>query len=103
MGTSPATTATGSGWPAPATTPAPGRVLNPMRQASRFDPRGDYVRRYVRELAGLDALVIHRPWLLAGRERRALNYPAPIVDIVGDSGPPAAAASGSGSPDRRRS
>ena len=69
----------------------PGRVLNPMRQASRFDPRGDYVRRYVRELAGLDALVIHRPWLLAGRERRALNYPAPIVDIVGDSGPPAAA------------
>ena len=29
----------------------PNRVLNPLRQAKRFDPRGDYVRRYAPELA----------------------------------------------------
>ena len=32
---------------------APTAVLNPLRQADRFDPDGDYVRRYVPELAGL--------------------------------------------------
>jgi deoxyribodipyrimidine photo-lyase len=26
-------------------------VLNPVRQAKRFDPRGEYVRRYVPERA----------------------------------------------------
>jgi deoxyribodipyrimidine photolyase len=29
----------------------PNRVMNPLRQAQRFDPAGDYVRRYVPELA----------------------------------------------------
>jgi deoxyribodipyrimidine photo-lyase len=39
--------------------PRPGRVLNPRRQAVRFDPDGDYVRRYVPELAHLSTAVIH--------------------------------------------
>jgi len=59
----------------------PGRVLNPMRQARRFDPGGDYVRRYVPELAGLDAAVIHQPWKLPSAQRRGLGYPAPIVSV----------------------
>jgi deoxyribodipyrimidine photo-lyase len=59
----------------------PGRVLNPMRQARRFDPDGDYVRRYVPELAGLDAAVIHQPWKLPPAQRRGLGYPAPIVSV----------------------
>ena len=57
----------------------PGRVLSPLRQATRFDPRGDYVRRYVSELAGLDASVIHQPWRLPAAQRRGLGYPGPIV------------------------
>ena len=32
----------------------PNRVLNPIRQAQRFDPDGDYVRRYVPELAHIE-------------------------------------------------
>ncbi len=44
--------------------PRPGRVLNPLRQAQRFDPDGDYVRRYVPELAGLTRHYIHTPWKL---------------------------------------
>jgi deoxyribodipyrimidine photo-lyase len=57
----------------------PGRVLNPLRQAGRFDPDGAYVRRYVPELAGLDAAVIRRPWDQPGLR----GYPAPITESWG--------------------
>jgi deoxyribodipyrimidine photo-lyase len=57
----------------------PGRVLSPLRQATRFDAAGDYVRRYVPELGGLDAVAIRRPWALPESQRR--GYPAPIVEI----------------------
>ncbi len=59
----------------------PGRVLSPLRQARRFDPGGDYVRRYVPELADLDGAAIHRPWARPGRS----GYPAPIIEL-GTSG-----------------
>ncbi len=57
----------------------PNRVLNPIRQAHRFDPHGDYVRRYVPELAGVSGGAVHEPWRL-GAARRALDYPQPLVD-----------------------
>lgn len=57
----------------------PGRVLSPLRQARRFDPRGDYVRRYVIELADVDGPVIHEPWKLPGSQRDRLGYPSPII------------------------
>ncbi len=57
----------------------PNRVLNPLRQAQRFDPRGEYVRRYVPELAGIAGAAVHEPWKL-GRERAALGYPERIVE-----------------------
>jgi deoxyribodipyrimidine photo-lyase len=57
----------------------PNRVLNPLRQARRFDPRGDYVRRYVPELAGVQGGAVHEPWRL-GRVGKALDYPPPLVD-----------------------
>ncbi len=58
----------------------PNRVLNPIRQAHRFDPAGDYVRRYVPELGTIAGRVVHEPWLLAAAARRGLDYPKPIVD-----------------------
>jgi deoxyribodipyrimidine photo-lyase len=58
----------------------PNRVLNPLRQARRFDPEGEYVRRHVPELAGLPAPEVHEPWRLPAAQRRALDYPEPIVD-----------------------
>ncbi|MEV0232066.1 deoxyribodipyrimidine photo-lyase [Nonomuraea sp. NPDC050786] len=42
----------------------PNRSFNPLRQARRYDPMGDYVRRHVPELAGLPAEHIHEPWRL---------------------------------------
>ncbi len=56
----------------------PNRVLNPLRQAERFDPDGEYVRRYLPELEGIEGKAVHRPWRLPAKERQ--RYPAPIVD-----------------------
>jgi len=56
----------------------PGRVLNPVTQAKRHDPDGTYVRRWVPELAALDAPLIHEPWRLAGGVE---GYPDRIVDL----------------------
>ena len=60
----------------------PNRVLNPIRQAHRFDPDGEYVRRYVPELSGVAGRAIHEPWRLPAAQRRGLDYPKPIVDHI---------------------
>ena len=59
----------------------PNRVLNPLRQARRFDPAGHYVRRHVPELAEVDDSRVHTPWLLPDGVRRRLDYPPPIVEV----------------------
>ncbi len=61
----------------------PNRVLNPIRQARRFDPDGAYVRRLVPELAGLEGSAIHEPWKLDPRERARFEYPDPLVPPPG--------------------
>ena len=48
------------------------RIFNPVTQGRRFDPDGEYIRRYVPELT--DAPDPHEPGVLAA------DYPAPIVD-----------------------
>ena len=53
------------------------RIFNPTTQGERFDPGGEYVRRWVPELEGLAGKAVHRPWTVP-LESRA--YPAPIVD-----------------------
>lgn len=62
------------------------RVFNPTLQSRKFDPDGAYIRRWVPELAGLDARQIHEP-AAAGPIELAANgvvlghdYPEPIVD-----------------------
>ena len=49
----------------------PNRVLNPVRQAERFDPQGAYVKRYVPELEPLRGKEIFDPG--APRASRASN------------------------------
>ncbi|WP_327322412.1 DNA photolyase family protein [Streptomyces sp. NBC_01210] len=58
----------------------PNRVLNPLAQAKRFDPQGDYVRRWVPELAQLAGPAVHQPWNLDGLDRARLDYPDPLVE-----------------------
>jgi deoxyribodipyrimidine photo-lyase len=60
----------------------PNRVLNPLRQAQRFDPHGEYVRRHIPELSTVSGGAVHEPWKLAAGERRRLGYPRRILDHV---------------------
>ncbi|MFZ9397755.1 MAG: cryptochrome/photolyase family protein [Ilumatobacteraceae bacterium] len=54
------------------------RVFNPVLQGERYDPTGDYVRRFVPELADLPTAQIHAPW--AKGKGIPLGYTEPIVD-----------------------
>lgn len=51
------------------------RIFNPVEQGKRFDPLGEYIRKYVPELAHLSASEIHEPWLYPHE-----GYPDPIVN-----------------------
>ncbi len=54
------------------------RVFNPITQGLRFDPVGDYVRRWVPELDHLPGKLAHEPWKSeVGYEQ---DYPLRIVD-----------------------
>lgn len=54
------------------------RVFNPITQGIRFDPHGDYVRRWVPELAHIEGAAVHEPWLLL--DGLTQGYPERIVD-----------------------
>jgi len=58
------------------------RTMNPVTQGRRHDPDGDYVRRYVPELAEVAGPAVHEPWKLPAALRRKLDYPNPIVDFA---------------------
>jgi deoxyribodipyrimidine photo-lyase len=62
------------------------RVFNPISQGRKFDPDGDYVRRWIPELARMPSKHIHAPWEAppqivaeAGIEL-GVDYPHPIID-----------------------
>jgi deoxyribodipyrimidine photo-lyase len=55
----------------------PNRMLNPLRQAKRFDPDGEYVRRYIPELDALEGPGVHEPWRAGSALVR--DYPERIV------------------------
>lgn len=52
------------------------RVFNPILQGYKFDPEGNYVRKYIPELRNIMGAQVHEPWGLLGAE----SYPDPIVD-----------------------
>jgi deoxyribodipyrimidine photo-lyase len=61
------------------------RIFNPVTQAGNFDPDGEYVRRWVPELAALQTPAIHAPWahpmaLAEAGITLGVQYPEPIID-----------------------
>ncbi|MEY3578262.1 MAG: hypothetical protein RIS49_240 [Actinomycetota bacterium] len=54
------------------------RVFNPIEQGRRFDENGNYIRKYVPELAHLSGAEIHEPWLFL--DGYSHDYPERIVD-----------------------
>ena len=62
------------------------RIFNPVTQSEKFDPQGKFIKRYLPQLAALDAKTIHAPWLAsplvlaAAGVTLGAEYPHPIVD-----------------------
>jgi deoxyribodipyrimidine photo-lyase len=62
------------------------RVFNPVLQGQKFDPEGDYVRRWVPELADVPTKYIHQPWQMPSDLQQEIecvlgrDYPGPIID-----------------------
>ncbi len=64
------------------------RIFNPVLQSAKFDPDGNYIRRWVPELADLPTANIHEPWKADGmtqqlaKVRIGVDYPQPIVNLA---------------------
>jgi deoxyribodipyrimidine photo-lyase len=62
------------------------RIFNPILQAKKFDPHGNYVRRWLPELVEVPEMYIHSPWMMPEsiqsqvRCRIGIDYPSPIVE-----------------------
>lgn len=62
------------------------RIMSPILQSEKFDPEGNYIRRWVPELRRVPAKVIHTPWTADTKALEVCgvvlgrDYPEPIVD-----------------------
>ena len=66
------------------------RIFNPITQGKKFDRDGEYIRRWIPELASLPASIIHEPWLVPKQAEQLFDplhadsarygYPTPIVN-----------------------
>lgn len=54
------------------------RIFNPVSQGQKFDPQGEFVRRWIPELSPLPGHWIHRPWEAPAAAQNT-NYPKRIV------------------------
>lgn len=63
------------------------RIFNPITQGQKFDPNGDYIRRFIPEIAGLPNRYVFSPWqapqavLAEAGIILGQTYPSPIVDL----------------------
>jgi len=63
------------------------RVYNPVKQSLEKDKDGDFIKKWLPQLAELPKEILHTPWLLSPMEEQLYqfklgeSYPLPIVDI----------------------
>lgn len=63
------------------------RIFNPVTQGEKFDPEGEYIRKYIPEIAALPNKYIYAPWQASEQVLResgvflGKDYPYPIVDL----------------------
>jgi len=62
------------------------RIFNPYLQSKKFDPNGDYIRKYVPELSSLPVEFVHEPQIMNSAEQEKYkviigkDYPYPMTD-----------------------
>ena len=62
------------------------RMYSPLKQSLDQDPRGEFIRRWVHELAEVPTVFVHEPWRMPTETQRAAGcvigetYPRPIID-----------------------
>jgi len=63
------------------------RIFNPVSQGEKFDPEGEYVKKYLPELSQIPKKFIHKPWELGELELKGygvslgVDYPSPIIEL----------------------
>ena len=63
------------------------RIFNPVLQAQKFDPEGEYIRKFIPEIAKLPTIFIFAPWEAPAAELSKAKitlgetYPKPIVNL----------------------
>ena len=63
------------------------RIFNPILQGKKFDPKGDYVRKYIPSLRKIPDKFVHSPWEMSSQEQEKYNffiekdYLLPVVDL----------------------
>ena len=63
------------------------RIFNPITQGKKFDPKGEYIKKYIPELQNVPLKYLFTPWecpLEIGKKIKFIpgkNYPLPIVDV----------------------
>ena len=63
------------------------RIFNPILQGQKFDPNGEYVKKYIPQLQNVTNKYIHNPWEMPMENQISCNcrigkdYPNPIVDL----------------------
>lgn len=63
------------------------RIFNPITQGEKFDPTGEYIRKYIPEIAALPNKYIYAPWtaplaeLNKAKVELGKDYPFPVVDL----------------------
>jgi deoxyribodipyrimidine photo-lyase len=59
------------------------RIYNPALQSRKLDPDGEFIRRWLPELAGVPTEMIHTPWLMTPAQKSRFGgntYIAPVCD-----------------------
>ena len=63
------------------------RIFNPILQGKKFDPKGEYVKKFLPSLDKIPEKFIHSPWEMTIEEQARYNftlgrdYPKPIIDL----------------------
>ena len=63
------------------------RIFNPVLQGQKFDPDGEYVKKFIPELSKVSKKFVHNPWDMSTELQSdsqciiGKDYPAPIVDL----------------------